>query len=152
MIAEVQAEWTAMRQLTVDLLDACSNDELHFALAPGQGALWKQFRHIGRVQEDYLLAFETGHVVFDPANGSFTGAATVPDLTAYLARIDARHTEMLQTLDPNRTVDWFGEMVSAQTHLVRLISHETLHHGQLMLAWMALGHKFPPSWAAWGEA
>ena len=40
----LQKDWTFTRQLTVDLLDACSQGDLDFALNSHCGPLWKQFR------------------------------------------------------------------------------------------------------------
>ncbi len=148
---ELLAEWRFARGLTLDLLDRCSDADLQFALNGGS-PLWKQFRHIGRVQEDYLSAIETGVAHFDARNGSYRGDASRAALRRYLEAIDRRLDPIFETTPPEQTIDWFGEAVSTDVHLCRLLTHETLHHGQLMLSWRALGHRFPASWASWGEA
>lgn len=148
----LRAEWEATRRLTRDLLRACTGRDLLFVLHPASGPVWKQFRHIGRVQENYLTALETGRVVFDPAAGSYEGGAAGAALDAYFDRLDQRHDAVLARLAPDCHVDWWGERVPAEGHLLRLLTHETLHHGQLMLCWRAIGKPFPPSWAVWGEA
>ena len=56
----LQKDWTFTRRLTVDLLDACSKGDLDFALNSHCGPLWKQFRHMGRVHENYLSALILG--------------------------------------------------------------------------------------------
>jgi hypothetical protein len=49
------------------------------------------------------------------------------------------------------TIDWFGEATTMPIHVSRLMAHETLHHGQLILCWRALNKSFPESWGSWGE-
>ena len=54
-------------------------------------------------------------------------------------------------LKEDDVIDWFGEGVSVLLHLTRLLNHETLHHGQLILNWRVIGREFPKSWNSWGE-
>ena len=46
-------EWTFARGLTVDLLDSLSDAQLNETPAANLGPFWKQFRHVGRLQECY---------------------------------------------------------------------------------------------------
>jgi hypothetical protein len=41
-------------------------------------------------------------------------------------------------------------MVSVFQHLMRMLAHETLHHGQWILYARLLEKKLPPGWKAWG--
>lgn len=152
MIGELQSEWTSMRQLTLDVLRVCTPDDLAFRPQPSVGVLWKQFRHIARIHGHYLDALETGSVRFDMADATYCGDGSRESLLAYFEEMDQRHEALFTSADPNGTIDWFGEPASTQIHLIRLISHETLHHGELMIYWRALGHSLPKSWAVWGEA
>lgn len=147
----LQKDWTFTRQLTVDLLDACSQGDLDFALNSHCGPLWKQFRHMGRVHENYLSALKTGQVNFDPADGSYAGKASAKYLNSYFEKLEKYHINTFAGLGSGQVVSWFGEDVSPCIHLCRLLAHETLHHGHLILYWRALGHPFPESWANWGE-
>ena len=147
----LQKDWTFTRQLTVDLLDACSKGDLDFALNSHCGPLWKQFRHMGRVHENYLSALITGQINFDPADGSYAGKASAIYLNGYFEKLEKYHINTFAGLGSGQVVSWFGEDVSPCVHLCRLLAHETLHHGQLILYWRALGHPFPESWANWGE-
>jgi len=147
----LQKDWTFTRQLTVDLLDACSQGDLDFALNSHCGPLWKQFRHMDRVHENYLSALKTGQVNFDPADGSYAGKASAKYLNDYFEKLEKYHITSFAGLGSGQVVSWFGEDVSPCIHLCRLLAHETLHHGHLILYWRALGHRFPESWANWGE-
>lgn len=147
---DVRSEWRWARGLTLDLLRASSEDDLHFRLGPSCGALWKQFRHVGRVHENYLDGIETARVEFGVASCTYSGGPSRSDLLAYFERLLDRHESLLDESDPETTVDWFGDSASLGTHLLRLHAHETLHHGQLILYWRALENEFPESWADWG--
>lgn len=148
----VAAEWTHLRGLTVDLLHACSDTDLKFALNSTTGSLWKQFRHIGRVHGVYLDAITSGAMTFSHSAGGYSGGASKSALATYFDDLAARHSNAFRFSEPETIIDWFDEQVPLSIHLVRLLSHETLHHGQLMLYWRALGHPFPSSWASWGAA
>ena len=55
-----QAKWGFARGLTRDLLRFVDASDLAFG--PSKGPLWKHFRHLGRVQENYLRGIETGRI------------------------------------------------------------------------------------------
>ncbi len=148
----MQAEWTFVRGLTMDLLNACTTDDLTFELSPQCGPLWKQFRHMGRVHEEYLTALRTGQVKFDPSSGSYNQGKSKPGLVNYFAKLHDLHAELFRGVGSEARISWFVQTISPEIHLVRLISHETLHHGQLILYWRALGKPFPKSWESWGES
>ncbi|MGD1922867.1 MAG: DinB family protein [Paracoccaceae bacterium] len=148
-LPELQAEWDQMRGLTLDLLAACSEEDLLHE-PPGSGALWKQFRHVGGIHETYLAAIDQGRIVFDLGARTYRGGPSQSALTEYFAGLSDRHADVFTHAARDRQIDWFGEPVSLPLHLVRLIGHETLHHGQFILHWRALKHPFPASWQAWG--
>lgn len=149
-MAHFKEEWQFARGLTLDLLHSLSEEDLSFSPCEAVGPLWKQFRHAGRVQEDYMRALDTGVVEFDVARGSFTGTPTIEDLEAYLADLDCRLFNRLETLDSSRSISWCGEEVPVYEHLMRLVNHETLHNGQWIVYLRLLAKPFPPSWGAWG--
>lgn len=149
-IEDINAEWHWARGLTVELLNACSDSDLEFRLNESSGALWKQFRHIGRVHENYLTSIEAGTAKFDTASATYSGGNSKSNLLGYFEQLQARHEAAMQGLNSAATVDWFGEVVSIELHLTRLLAHETLHHGQLILYWRALGCEFPEGWGDWG--
>ena len=145
----IEAEWQAMRGLTLELLAACSEDDLAF-VPKGLGSVWKQFRHIGGIHEVYLAALQSGRIAFDGSGRTYSGDASREALQAYFQVLSDRHAEALSDSDPAATIDWFGQAVSLRAHLIRLISHETLHHGQFIQQWRMRGKALTPSWQAWG--
>ncbi len=114
--------------------------------------LWKHFRHLGRVQEDYLLGLILRKIDFDVNQGTFSGDPTRERLQDYLSSLDRRMYERISDLEKNSTfeVDWFGEQKSVGQHLMYLSDHEVLHHGQFVVYQKLQGWQFPKSWATWG--
>jgi len=142
--------WKFSRGLTLDLLEEMSNSDLLFLPGPQLGAFWKQFRHVGRVQECYIEALNTGVVDFSPEGKSYDQGPSKKWLQAYLRRLDDSLFESLDKLDWTDDMDWFGEKVNVFEHMMRLVAHETLHHGQWVVYMRLMNKTFPDSWIAWG--
>ena len=150
LMERFESQWKFARGLTRALLESLEPDELAFTPGSHLGPFWKHFRHLGRVQENYLQAIETGKVTFGFENTTYRGDASRQPLIAYLDRVDQRLTHVLSTLDATRRIDWFGSTIDAYTHFTRMADHEILHHGMSVVYVRLLGRSFPPSWAAWG--
>jgi uncharacterized damage-inducible protein DinB len=150
-VATIKGEFNWARGLTIDLLQNCTERELSFQLCPEFGPLWKQFRHIGRVHENYLHALQSGKVEFGFQNCTYSGGASGEALLGYFDQLTYRHKLALEKVPSSLTIDWFGDATTLPIHVCRLIAHETLHHGQLILCWRALNKSFPKSWSSWGE-
>ncbi len=146
-------EWKFARGLSLDLLSSLSRDDLEYSPGLGMGPLWKQFRHISRVQEDYVAAVVNGSVSFGILNKSSTfnrKKQTLENLRTHLYTCDEEMLRVLSHADPEAPIDWFGEKVRAVEHMWRLVGHETFHHGQWVMYMNGLEKKFPTSWSAWG--
>lgn len=138
------------RILTLDLLQSLSAEELRWSPGPNVGPFWKQFRHVGRVQENYMRALHTGTVNFDNV-GSFVGTSDCAALIDYLEELDDQLISSLAHMDESTVIDWFGnEKISAFDHLLRMLGHETLHHGQWIVYCRLMDKQFPKSWHIWG--
>jgi hypothetical protein len=85
-----RVQWTFARGLTHELLESLEPRELAFSPGDGLGPFWKHFRHIGRVQENYLLAMDTGKVAFGVESATYRGNADRQALLDYLDRLDER--------------------------------------------------------------
>ncbi len=152
MHEKVIAEWKFVRGLSLDLLAALSKEGFSYAPLDGMGEFWRQFRHVGRVQEDYVRAIERGQIEFSTSTSSYTGGPSQQALLEYLKRCDETMFQQLQpeNTGPDQQIDWFGEKVGLTEHLVRLVAHETFHHGQWVIYMQGLKEKMPESWSAWG--
>ncbi len=150
MFEPLLLEWKFARGLSLDLLSTLSKDDLSFSPGFGMGPFWKQFRHICRVQEDYVSAVLTGKVSFGSKSTHSRKRLTQDDLRTHLFSCDEEMLRVLAMTDPETPIDWFGESVRAQEHLWRLVGHETFHHGQWVIYMRGLDKQFPASWSAWG--
>jgi hypothetical protein len=97
-----------------------------------------------------MNAIESGAVNFEES-GTYRGGESVEELLAYFHSLKKRFEALVDSVDSSTAIDWFGESASLNLHLTRLLSHETLHHGELILYVRALGKSFPESWSGWGE-
>ena len=134
----------------MDLLTSMSEADLKFSPSENVGPLWKQFRHMGRVQECYLKAIDSGTIEFKTDGATYSGLGSQRSLCEYLQRLDHQLYNRLRESDRPSSIDWFGEQVSLEEHVDRLVSHEELHHGQWIIYAKLMNKAFPASWAVWG--
>jgi uncharacterized damage-inducible protein DinB len=143
-------EWTFIRGLTFELLGSLTDAELSETPGPELGPFWKQFRHVGRIQECYQEALNTKKIRFDYGNKRYRSGCSKNALRAYLRALDRELVQAVERVDSNATIDWDGEKVGAFQHLMRMLGHEILHHGQWILYARLMEKKLPPGWKAWG--
>jgi len=74
-----------------------------------------------------------------------------------LNKLDEELIKTLQSIKEskltNYTIDWsywHSKPMTIYNHLTAMISHETLHQGQIIIYMRAHNLKFPRSWKAWG--
>jgi hypothetical protein len=140
-----------LRALTTDLLDQSTQAFLEFSPHADLGPTWKQFRHSGRVEENYTRAIDTKNVEFNPCFGKFWGESSRENLLEYLWETARVMTETVGRCDHEIVIEWYDDPCCLTTHLTRLATHESLHHGQLILYARSAAVVMPSSWAAWGE-
>ncbi len=139
------------RKRTIDLLESLSDADLLHTPNENQGPLWKQFRHLGRVHENYAEALESHRVNFSKGK-SYRAGASKQALLAYLRGLGEELSKRSVGLSPDLLIDWFGDAVPVDQHFVRLAEHEVLHQGQLIVYLHSLKKDFPESWGVWGVA
>lgn len=138
------------RGLSLDLLTSLSEAELQFTPGEGQGPLWKQFRHLGRVHENYADALWSGTLKFDPKLGTFGASTTAPELKKYLEAVDQKMRATLTTLGPGKKIRWGKLNLPVSAHVHNMTDHEVLHQGQWVIYMNGLKKPFPKSWSVWG--
>jgi uncharacterized damage-inducible protein DinB len=144
------SEWNFTRGLTLELVESLTDAELGETPGRGLGPFWKQFRHVGRIQECYLEALRSGKIQLDYENKRYRGGCSKDLLRAYLQDLDRELLRAVGNLNWDLTIDWDGEAVNVLQHLMGLVAHETLHHGQWIVYARLLGKKTPSGWNAWG--
>jgi uncharacterized damage-inducible protein DinB len=145
-----KSEWTFTRGLTIELLDSLTDAELSEPPGRDLGPFWKQFRHVGRLQECYQDALNTGRIKFDYDHKRYRGGCSRDALKNYLQELDRELLRAIEQVDWNMSINWDGDNIDVFQHLMRMASHEILHHGQWILYARLLDKKMPPSWKAWG--
>src|SRR5438270_6776378 len=115
-MAWINEIWTFTRGLTNDLLGALDDEALGYSPGSGLGPSWKQFRHVGRVQENYVEALETRRIVFDVTD-TYRGGPSRDGLAGYLRSVDERMEMILGSIDPNAEIDWDGDTIPLDVHL-----------------------------------
>jgi len=124
-----KSEWNFTRKLTLELLDSLTDVELSKSPGGDLGPFWKQFRHVGRLQECYVEALTTKAISFDYANKRYRRGCSKDALKTYLHELDRELLQVIEQMDWKMAVNWNGETVGIVQHLMRMVSHEILHHG-----------------------
>jgi uncharacterized damage-inducible protein DinB len=146
------AEWKATRALTYDLLRSLPYAVMNFSPHEGFGTFARQIRHLGDIQACYLLALQTGTMDFAARPRQRALEQSREQIDGYLQALDAQLDELLQGMTPQRlaaSVAWEGKPVGVLAHLMRLLQHESLHHGMLAFYAKIADLPLPPSWRAW---
>lgn len=146
----VKSEWSFTRRLTIELLDSLTDADLGEVPGPGLGPFWKQFRHVGRLQECYQEALKRGRIKFDYDSKRYEDGCSKDALKNYLQTLDRELMQAIEQVDWKKTINWDGGPVGVFQHLMRMAAHEILHHGQWILYARLMGKTMPPSWKAWG--
>ncbi len=149
-VADALSAYQEHRRRTLDLLGAAAATRLLSRRLIRRVPLWKSFRHVGRVQEDYLRALRTGYMEFVPQSGTYGGGSDGHALVRYLRRLDRQLQRLVQGAGNDFRINWFGKNITLEEHIRRLTEHELIHHGQwiLVLGWYRF--RFPASWRVWG--
>jgi uncharacterized damage-inducible protein DinB len=152
-LAQWVEDWQQTRALTYHLLRALPPAVLNFSPAAGFGPLSRQIRHVGDIQACYLAALQTGRMDFTAQPRQRKIEQSKEHLEGYLQALDASLLDALRGLRTEgvgRLIQWDGESLSLLRHLIRLIQHETLHHGMWAIYASVADLPLPASWhAAW---
>lgn len=145
--------WEYHRPQTIDLLKAASVEDLSFSPGQGMGSLAKQFRHLANVQHCYIEAVRLGKIDFNKKiyGNEFDEKERLLNILQDEDHAMINFLKGLSKEDWERTVDWQAEHTpTVEEHMMWLIDHEVMHHGQLIVYWRLLGKTFPASWRNWG--
>ena len=141
--------YARFRAMNAELLATLDGESLGFTPGPGMGAMWQQFRHLGRIEDNYVAGIATGVLEFGAPRRRASGT-TASALADYLRDLDEDLRAAVAGAGPEHTIAWPGEQVGLVEHLGRLANHELLHEGELVVYVRLLGRPFPRSWRVWG--
>lgn len=144
-------DWQQTRGLTYDLLGVLPPAVLNFSPHPDFGTFSRQIRHLGDIQASYLAALDTGRMDFTAQPRQRKAEQSRDHLEGYLRALDTSLLDAVRALRGdrlNRPILWDREQLSPLRHLVRLLQHETLHHGMWAIYAKVADLPLPPSWRA----
>lgn len=142
-------EWQQTRSLTYDLLRALPYAVMNFSPHPDFGTFVRQIRHAADIQARYIQALETGKMDFSGQRKQRALEQSKEQLEGYLRDLDEHLLQTVATLTADRVkkpVAWEGEQLSPLQHLMRLLQHETLHHGMWAIYAKVVDLPLPESW------
>jgi len=153
-VGEFSRNWQYARNLTYSLLEVVSADNLGFSPHHEFGTLGRQLWHCGHVQECYRQAMVSGDMVFGLLTPDKELEVDPEALAGFLEELDDDLAATLRGLrDYTAVIDWGLEEENPElrAHLIWLLQHETLHHGQWSLYARLGGFEVPETWRdAWG--
>lgn len=148
--------WKFHRGLALDILKSLNNDQLKLTVGKNMGTLGQQFRHIAKIELEYLNAIKTKKI--DPHPGRLEKSIS-ESKEALIKVFDETEKELVKLLnsidqDPEKfMIDWkhwnIDEM-NLVDHIQALADHNNLHNGEIIVYAKTHDIPFPKSWEPWG--
>lgn len=158
-LTSVLERWRHQRRLTLDLLASLPDEPLIATAGRHMWMLGTQFRHLLRVQAQYMEAISVGRILPPNPHANIPTAAerSVQRLFDLFSVYDYKLASTLGEFSASQIeefrIDWalWGETtpVPLTEHLQRLADHEILHRGQMAMYVRTFGLPFPRSWKTW---
>ena len=141
----VREEWNYIRGLTRTFVKKLGDSELDKKLPrKNLDTIRKQCEELIEVQVCYLNALETGIIEFDGySDEKLPGTTGKKELLARFKKLDSRLENKLEEVSGNETIDWFGEEKTILNHLIAMVSHESMHVGQIVAFCYSQGIDIP---------
>lgn len=148
-LAQWAQTWEQTRRLTYDLLHALPYPVMNFSPQPEFGTLIRQLRHAAEMQERYIAAIRSGRMEISPQPRQRKLEQSKENLEAYMRHLDGDLIDALRGLSPDHLegpIEWGQTALTLRQHLLRLLQHETLHHGMWVFYAKIADLPLPPSW------
>ncbi len=141
--------WEQTRRLTYELLHALPYPVMNFSPQPEFGTLIRQLRHAAEMQEHYIAAIRSGRMEIPAQPRQRKLEQSKENLEAYMRHLDGELLVVLRWLTPDQLggrIEWGTNSLTIRQHLLRLLQHETLHHGMWVFYSKIADLPLPPSW------
>lgn len=127
-------EWQYVRGLTNCFIKKLSNDNLDKKLPRNNlDTIRKQCEELLEVQSCYIEALDTGIIKFEGyKDDELPGNTSKKELLGKCDELDSLLIKKIKELQEGETITWFGEEKTIQSHLAAMISHESMHLGQIV--------------------
>ena len=147
--------WRFHRSLAIDLLASLTDGQLSLTVGTGMGTLGQQFRHIAKIELEYLDAIRSKRIDVKPGRLERSIAGSKERLLKALQDNERAIEEELDAIeDPEAyMIDWTAwdaKGMSLIDHIQALADHANLHNGELIVYARTHALPFPESWAPWG--
>jgi uncharacterized damage-inducible protein DinB len=155
LISPFQA-WKFHRGLALDILKSISDDQLKLTVGKNMGTLGQQFRHIVKIEIEYLEAIKNKKVAPVQEKLDKNLWTSKESLIVVFDDIEKRMTELLNSIseDPESyMIDWTHwsmEEMNLIDHIQALADHNNLHNGEIIVYARTHEIPFPKSWEPWG--
>ena len=104
----------------------------------------KQCEELLEVQACYVEGIETGVIEFgDYKDETMPGNTSDQKLLERCEKLDSQLESKLEEIEGDVTVEWFGQDKTIHYHLSAMISHESMHIGQIVAFCYATGITIP---------
>lgn len=150
------SEWEFTRSCTKAFINGLSDEELDRRLPrKGLDTFRKHFQEMIEVQRDYVAAIDSRVMQFSgKPDAELDGLSSKEKLLADMAEADASLHSALEGAGDSY-VQWFGEKRLLPYHIAVIISHESMHIGQIIAFCYALDIDIPhyvvENWALSGK-
>lgn len=147
--------WKFHRTLALDLLKSLSHEQLSLTVGNNMGTLGQQFRHIAKIELEYLDAIKNKKISVKPGRLEKSVSESRESLLKIFDNTEKELTEILNSIEyqENYMIDWkewnMGEM-NLIDHIQALADHNNLHNGELIVYARTHNFPFPKSWEPWG--
>ena len=157
MLNMALSQWDFHHALSMDLLKSLADEQLTLTIGKNVHTLGEQFRHMARVQVQYVEALETRRIAVPLVAIEADMAQSRARLFDLRTETDVKMRELLAKFS-NEELDktginweyWGALSMKIPQHILALADHENLHNGQLIMYVTMLGLQFPESWNVWG--
>ena len=156
-IIQVFQAWRFHRGLAIDILKSLSDDQLKLTVGQNMGTLGMQFRHIAKIEIEYLEAIKNKKVSPVERKLDLNLADSKDRLLALFDENEKNITELLNSLESKNPgkflIDWTHwqtDNMNLIDHIQALADHSNLHNGEIIVYAKTHSIPFPRSWEPWG--
>ena len=147
--------WKFHRGLALDILQSLNEDQLRLTVGKNMGTLGMQFRHIAKIELEYLDAIKTKKI--DPSSNRLEKSIS-NSKESLLNVFDETEKELAELLNPIQDpesfmIDWTHWDIKEMNlidHIQALADHNNLHNGEIIVYAKTHDIPFPKSWEPWG--
>ena len=155
LISPFQA-WRFHRGLAFDILRSLNDEQLKFTVGENMGTLGMQFRHILKIEIEYLEAIKNKIVAPVQEKLDKDLWESKDKLLLISSDIETRMKELLDSIseDPETYMidwkHWSMDEMNLIDHIQALADHNNLHNGEIIVYAKTHEIPFPKSWEPWG--